>query len=113
HAMAGDWDRNRALMFGGRYRDKATTMGAYTLFNDTWAFDFASKTWSQLPTTGTPPSPRSNTAIGVVGGLLLVFGGNTSSSGLTFTPQNDLYALDLKTNAWRTVTTQGTPPKAR
>jgi hypothetical protein len=108
HAMATDAARNRALLFGGRYRDKGQT-GNYTLYNDVWAFDFAAKTWSQLPTGGTPPSPRANTAMAIDGDTLWMFGGTTSPSALAFTPSNDLYALDLKTNQWRAVTAQGAP----
>ncbi len=111
HAMASDAKRDRALLFGGRYRDKGQT--DYTLFNDTWAFDFTNKNWAQLPTKGTPPAPRANTAMAVDGDTLWLFGGSTSPSGLTFTPTSDLYALDLITNEWRGVLGQGTPPSAR
>jgi hypothetical protein len=108
HAMALDAARNRALLFGGRSR--AGSSGDYTLYNDVWAFDFAAQTWSRLDVTGTPPSPRYNTAIAVVGKDLYVFGGSTSPSGLTFVPQNDAYALDVTTGAWRPVSATGAPP---
>jgi hypothetical protein len=110
HVMVGDYARKRALLFGGRFRMGQS--GNYTLYNDVWAFDFEMKAWSQLQTTGTPPSPRVNTAMVVDGDTLWLFGGNTTPAALTYQPQNDLYTLDLKTNEWRAVTAQGAlPPK--
>ncbi len=111
HAMALDATRARALLFGGRTR--AASSGPYTLFNDLWAFDFTSKTWSEIATTGTAPTARANSAMAVAGGQLLVFGGSTDTSGLSFTPTNDTYALDLTTSAWSKLATIGGPPPAR
>ena len=111
HAMALDPQRSRSLLFGGRTR--AADSGPYSLFDDVWAFDFAKKTWSEIATTGTGPTARANAAAAVAGDRLLVFGGSTDPSGLTFTPTNDTYALDLATNAWTKLATVGTPPPAR
>src|SRR5262249_26347294 len=83
------------------------------LFADVWAFDFASSSWSPVATTGTGPSPRANAAIAVAGDRLVVFGGSTSTSGLTFTPTNDVFALDLMSGAWSELSPGGTPPSAR
>jgi hypothetical protein len=111
HAMALDAARSRAILFGGRTR--AGSSGPYTLFNDVWAFDFAKKTWAEIPTTGTGPTERANAAVAIAGSRLLVFGGSTDTSGLTFAPTNDTYALDLETNAWSKLATVGGPPPAR
>jgi hypothetical protein len=110
HSMALDAERGRALLFGGRTR--AGTSGPYTLFNDVWAFDFSTSEWSQITTSGAAPTPRSNSAVAVVDGKLVVFGGNTSTSGLTFSPLNDSYTLDLASGAWTQLAPAG-PPKAR
>jgi len=111
HAVALDPASNRALLFGGRFR--AGSSGAYTLYNDVWSFDFPTKTWTEVATTGTPPSKRSNTAAAVVNGKLVVYGGNSSTSGLTFTPLADAFVLDLATNAWSKLDPAGAAPKAR
>jgi hypothetical protein len=111
HAMALDANRSRALLFGGRTR--VGSSGPYTLFNDLWAFDFTTKAWTELPTTGSGPSARANSAMAVAGDRLLVFGGSTDTSGLTFTPTNDTYALELTTGAWTKLATIGGPPPAR
>jgi hypothetical protein len=111
HAMALDANRSRALLFGGRTR--VGSSGPYTLFNDLWAFDFTTKAWTEVPTTGTGPSARANSAMAVAGDKLLVFGGSTDTSGLTFTPTNDTYSLDLTIGAWTKLATIGGPPPAR
>lgn len=110
HTIVQDPARGQAVLFGGRFRETADTMGPYTSYGDVWTFDFAARTWSQVAATGTGPSPRSNAAAVVADGELIVFGGNTSSSGLTFLPQNDLFALDLESGAWRQIEAQSPPP---
>jgi hypothetical protein len=111
HAMALDSQGNRALMFGGRSRTGAS--GPYTLWSDTWAFDFGTNAWSVIEATGEAPSPRSNSAVAVMGRRLFVVGGNTSTSGLTFAPTSDVYALDLDTATWSKFVTSGPVPPAR
>ncbi|HRG95720.1 MAG TPA: kelch repeat-containing protein [Polyangiaceae bacterium] len=110
HVVLSDRARDRALLFGGRTRKGGS--GPYTLFADVWAFDFAKRAWSELPTKGTAPSPRANLAAAVdeARGELVVFGGNTSTDGLAFAPQNDTFVLDLATSTWRTLDTPARPP---
>jgi len=111
HTMVADHAHGRALVFGGRTRPTGQS-GPYTLFNDVWAFDFATQAWAMLGTTGTPPSARSNHAAVIEGNDMLVFGGSTSTSGLSFVPQNDLFALNLDTLEWRQIQAVGdVPPK--
>lgn len=108
HVMVADPARGRALLFGGRTR--AGAAGPYTLFNDVWAFDFASKTWAEVSTTGPAPSKRSNAGAALAGNTLYVFGGSDSTSALAFAPKNDLFALDLATNTWSQIMATGAPP---
>jgi hypothetical protein len=109
HAMVTDAARNRAILFGGRFRASGTT---YTLYDDVWAFDFAKESWSKLATTGKGPSARSNAAIAIDGNRLVVFGGNTSTNGLEFAPENDAFVLDLESLEWSAIGS-GTKPPAR
>jgi hypothetical protein len=111
HSMVLDPKRGRALLFGGRTRTGAS--GPYTNFADVWAFDFATSQWAQINTTGMGPTPRSNSAAAVVADKLVVFGGNTSTDGLNFSPTNDTYTLDLGSNAWTMLAPSGTLPAAR
>ena len=111
HAMATDAARNRALLFGGRTRSGTT--GPYELFADVWAFDFAAASWSALATSGDAPSPRYNASVVVAGDTLYVFGGSTSPDALNFAPSDELFALDLTTNVWSLVSTNGSAPSPR
>ena len=53
HSLAYDAERRRLWLFGG------TTSGAD--FGDTWTFDLAAGTWSEVPATG--PAPRSGAVL--------------------------------------------------
>jgi hypothetical protein len=114
HVMAFDLSRKRVYLFGGRYRAPDST-GDYQLFNDLWAFDVNTDTWSLLTTAGNVPSPRANTAMVYddIHDRLILFGGSTSVSGLSFTPHDDTYTLDLNTLTWVQVAIGGFTPPAR
>lgn len=91
HAAAHDAARGRMVIHGGRYR--AGTSGQYSLFDDAWAFDLLDDTWSLLAEGG--PSARSNHSAVVLGDRLVVYGGSTSTDGLSYSPRSDVWALDL------------------
>ena len=106
HAVALDQAHGRALIHGGRYR--AGTSGAYTLYDDLWAFDFATDSWTELPSAG-GPSARSNHVAVVSGDHLIVYGGNASTDGLSFIPLGDTWAFDLEAETWTQVSTTNDP----
>jgi hypothetical protein len=111
HVLVTDAARERALLYGGRYREGSS--GDYDVLGDLWAFDFASASWTELDTSGDGPTPRSSAAATVVGDTLYLFGGNTSASGLSFVPRDELYALDLLTLEWREIVLDAPRPAAR
>lgn len=110
HSMALDKERNRALLFGGRTRGGT----GYALYNDLWVFDFDTDTWSQAGAGG-GPSARTNTSFVVddEGGKAYLFGGDISTSGLSYNAQQDLWELDLSSLAWTQLTPTGTAPSPR
>jgi len=110
HELVFDLSGKKAYLFGGRFRPEGS-QGDYTLFNDLWAFDVATDTWEELSPTGDIPPARTNTGLVYDEGhnRLILFGGSTSTSGLTFLPQNDTYYLDLATLVWVKVETAMTP----
>lgn len=112
-AWALDTRRRRMIVFGGRFREG--TSGAYTLYRDVWSFDLATERWAELSPKGEAPSARANAAAvyDAEADAFVLFGGNTSTSGLSFTPRNDTWALDLASVAWRRVATTGAAPTAR
>jgi len=102
-AVTLDAAHGRMFVFGGRDRSPS---GTYTNYADVYIYDLATDTWSAFPTSGVGPSPRSSAAIAYdeVADRLLVFGGNTSTSGLMLTGAQDLFSLDLATGAWTDLT---------
>jgi hypothetical protein len=112
HGAVHDSREDRMLIYGGRSRVGGS--GPYTLYGDVHAFDLKTETWSRLATTGAP-APRFNaaTAYDSVNHRLLVFGGNTSTSGLVYEETNDVWALDLATLVWTKIVATGDAPTPR
>lgn len=102
-AAGHDEARGRMIVYGGRWRE--ATSGAYTLRDDTWAFDLATDTWSEIPGNG--PPARNVTAGAVSGDTFVVFGGSDSDSGLDYAPMDDTWVLDLTTDTWSQLATTG------
>jgi len=96
------------LLFGGRYR--AASSGAYDLYNDLWAFDFASQTWTEIDDgAGTAPQGRyfPAAAYDPDSSTFYAFGGGTGPNGFPANPVMDLWAFDA--DGWRQVTTTNAP----
>jgi hypothetical protein len=107
-AVLAGGDRQQMLIYGGRFRPPNTA--AYTLRSDVWAFDLATETWSELPTKSAPPA-RVNPAMvwDSVNDRLILFGGNSSTSGSAYISRDDTWVLDLKTGTWTEIATTGKP----
>jgi hypothetical protein len=93
-AVVGD----RLVIHGGSDSTDGLT---FTPLGDTWVFDLASESWSQLMTTGDPSPRLFHAAVGHTGSTdtVYVFGGGDENAflGPFF---NDLWALDLQSGAW-------------
>jgi hypothetical protein len=112
YAVAYDPEGRRMLLFGGRYR--AATSGPYTLYNDLWAFDFASRTWSMVHDgSGTAPAPRFFAAAAYDPGSdsFYVSGGGTNTDALRVEVAEDLWRFDG--TSWTEVRMSGVPPSTR
>ncbi|MDQ3033386.1 MAG: hypothetical protein M3Y87_13280 [Myxococcota bacterium] len=107
-----DTMRDRILFFGGR--DRAAS-GDYVNYGDVWAYDLATDAWSEITTSGTGPAVRSGAVIAYdeARDRMLMFGGNTSTSGLALTGVGDLWELDLASGAWREIMSSGETPSPR
>jgi hypothetical protein len=101
HDVAG----NRMILHGGRTR--AGTTGTYTQFDDTWTFDLTTDTWTMVSASG--PGARVNHALAVSGNKLVLFGGNNSTDGASYSPLGDVWQMDLATGNWSEFPTTNTP----
>jgi N-acetylneuraminic acid mutarotase len=103
-SMAYDPATRRLIMFGGR-DDTGTRL------NDTWAYDPAANSWSELRPSGTLPLGRAGhvMAYDPSGGRLIVFGGRSSETDLL----SDTWAYDPATNGWTELMPSGNLPPAR
>jgi len=111
-AFARDTKGGRAWIFGGRYRSKAS--GPYVVRDDLWQYDVAAGTWSPLSAPVRPPARFSPAlAHDAKRDRLLLFGGGTSTSGLTFGVIGDLWSFDLALGVWTKLEPSGSKPTAR
>ncbi|MBI2892331.1 MAG: hypothetical protein HYY06_02185 [Deltaproteobacteria bacterium] len=107
-SAALDTARQRMVIFGGRYR--AGSSGPYTQYDEVWAFDLATDTWAQVE-TGDGPAARVNATLvyDAVRDRLVLFGGNTSTDGASFRPQDDTWALDPANGEWTEIAAEDAP----
>ncbi|MEM1417628.1 MAG: kelch repeat-containing protein [Myxococcota bacterium] len=93
--MVHDAGRDRMIVFGGNL---GSVLGEIP-DQETWVFDLATDTWSELPPGGTPPPARYDRSATVSGDTMYVFGGQVNFIDYP----NDVYALDLTTDRWERV----------
>lgn len=100
HTWTVDPDGRIAYLFGGR--DGATVLG------DTWAFDLATDTWSQLQPATSPPARFGHEAVWADGIGLVIFAGQ--AGGAFF---GDLWAYDPAAATWTQLPATGDLPTPR
>ncbi|MBT3342198.1 MAG: T9SS type A sorting domain-containing protein [Gemmatimonadetes bacterium] len=105
---AGIYDpiRDRVIIFGGR-----SSSGD---LDDVWELELSRLYWSQLPTTGSAPSPRHthNAVYDERTNEMLIWSGRSiDANGSQL--HNDVHALDLATLSWRQIEPSTDPPVAR
>uniref|UniRef100_A0A0E0FCY4 Acyl-CoA-binding domain-containing protein n=1 Tax=Oryza meridionalis TaxID=40149 RepID=A0A0E0FCY4_9ORYZ len=93
---------NKILCLAGHTREPTESLSVKE-------FDPQTCTWSTLRTYGRSPSSRGGQSVTLVGGTLVVFGGEGDGRSLL----NDLHVLDLETMTWDEFETTGTPPSPR
>ncbi len=102
HALAYDHIAGAVVLFGG-YDGSA-------LLNDTWAYDPAAETWTELSPSGDVPSARGNhrMVFDAGAGRVLLFGGFDGNTEL-----DDAWAYDIAANTWTEVQVTGNTPAGR
>jgi N-acetylneuraminic acid mutarotase len=101
--MAYDPSSRKMILFGG--------MTPAARLNDTWAYNPATNTWTELSPVGATPSPRGGHAMAYepVRGRMIMFGGGESYTDMV----NDTWAYDPAANSWVELTPMGKLPWPR
>ena len=108
---AFDTKRKNMVIFGGRFR--AGGSGNYTMYNETWSFNVVSDEWEEIKVTGDKPIARINSAMvyDEKNDRFIMFGGNSSASGLSFSPLNDTWIFTPSDNKWEKIQTANSPSR--
>lgn len=112
YAASYDPGAGRMLVFGGRFRTAGTT-GDYTLYNDTWSFDFMARTWTMLDDGAGAPAARSfpTSVYDTTTGKLFLFGGDTNPAALDVSPDMTVWSYDG--SQWQQEAAIGNGPSTR
>ena len=103
NAMAYDTLHKKIINYGGR-----SGFPDFDDINETWAFDYNSKTWTNLKPSNSPPWRTSHSMVyDELRHKVLIFGGGDFSKVF-----NDLWEYDYSKNTW-TKRSTNTPPEAR
>ncbi len=110
HSMVYDSSTGRAIMFGGS--------GGSDYLNDTWAYDPATNTWTDLDPAGAAPAARrcQSMVYDPSAGWVIVFAGEDTTGTLldgTGELLNDIWAYDPTANKWTDLDPVGAVPSAR
>lgn len=90
-SLTGDPARGRAYLFGGR-----SGSGSSSLLGDLWVYDVAANSWRRSEANPKPKSRFGHSA-GMVGGSLVVFGGQSGPNAFL----NDVWMFDPDSDSWR------------
>ena len=100
HTWTVDGGGRVAYLFGGR--------DGPTVFGDTWAYDLATDTWSELNPAKSPPARFGHEAVWVERLGLVVFAGQAGSAFF-----GDLWVYEPERNAWSELPATGSAPTPR
>lgn len=100
HAAASNED----YMFIGFGLVYDTNFAFLNIYNDLYAFNYHTETWTNLTTNLTKPSPRGDLQMVHLHGKLYIFGGVINEF---FTLVNDLWSYEIITQTWTFLTNSG------
>lgn len=109
HVAALDEARDRMIVFGGFRRNGIN--GRLEDVGDLWAFDLATRTWTELSPSNPGPSPRqfARGATMPDGSGMILFGGRSDVTGV----MNDLWLLSFEDLNWTELEPEGSLPPPR
>ena len=111
YGAAYDANGERALIFGGRFREDGAS-GNYDLFSELWQFDFKTREWTLLD-DDSGPSARfyASLAWDDESGELTLFGGLTNADPMTLRVSEEVWRWDG--SDWEELSTSGDEPSTR
>ena len=102
HTCTVNGDESMVIVFGG---ETVSADGITTSLHDLHLLDTANRTWLAPPTQGAQPPPMHGHTATLVGGRLVVIGGQLAG----IESNSSVYALDLSSGVWECVVKSGLP----
>jgi N-acetylneuraminic acid mutarotase len=114
HSMCYDSINDRIIMYGGF--DLLKYENNQTFFDDTWAYDYNTNTWTEMsPSTSPPPQSTNWLAFDSESGKVVFFGGRLFASDEASPPpgmtHHETWVYDYSKNTWSNMTTLTHPPR--
>jgi N-acetylneuraminic acid mutarotase len=95
-SMAYDSESDKMILFGGELPGEDLKIN-----DETWAYDVASNTWTEMkPTSGPPPRCAVDLVYDSESDRIILFGGASGATRETASVLNDTWAYDYNTNTW-------------
>nr|XP_054751517.1 kelch domain-containing protein 10-like [Lytechinus pictus] len=102
-------------VFGGYHPEYVITdernlrrIAQHNIFRDLWCYNFATKTWHEVKTSGSSPSETASMSMILSGSTLICFGGTLYPWGSK--SNNKIYTLNLAERKWKVLQCSGTIP---
>ena len=120
HTMAYDSESDVVIMFGGGLEPDYNPYGGRIVYNDTWAYDLNTDTWTNM-TPAVSPLGRiaAEMAYDSESDRVIMFGGHHSPDKSAFLDptgqvyQTGTWAYDFNSNTWENVTDELANPNPR
>jgi len=89
---------------GATYNEQGYVFSNITIYDDFWAWNLATSSWSRIIANNFGPGPRAQVVLAYAQGKIYLFGGVVNSF---FSESNDLWAYDIETNLWTNLIASG------
>ncbi|MHA1201119.1 MAG: Kelch repeat-containing protein [Candidatus Heimdallarchaeaceae archaeon] len=116
HALAYDSESDIVIMFGGGLGKDYNPYGGETGYNDTWAYDYNTNTWTNMTPSISPLGRGYSILIyDSESDKMVLFGGyHSPTSSAYYDPTGEVYqretwTYDYNTNIWENVTPSTSP----
>ena len=114
HSMCYDSINDRIILYGGF--DMLKYENNLTFFDDTWAYDYNTNTWTEMSPSANPPPQSTNwLAFDSESEKVVLFGGRLFAADESSPPpgmiHHQTWVYDYSENIWTNMTTPTHPPR--